>query len=68
MSNTEKNTYELAERERVGGAMDNLLEAEDFLLLQLLQLKVCIGSRESRYTDCSKNTWKRERKERNNSV
>jgi hypothetical protein len=56
MSNTEKNTYELAERERVGGAMDNLLEAEDFLLLQLLQLKVCIGSRESRYTDCSKNT------------
>jgi hypothetical protein len=56
MSNTEKNTYELAERERVGGAMDNLLEAEDFLLLQLLQLEVCIGSRESRYTDCSKNT------------
>ena len=32
------------ERERVGGAMNersrNLLEAEDFLLLQLLQLEV----------------------------
>lgn len=35
-------TYGFGQRERVGGAMNersrNLLEAEDFLLLQLLQL------------------------------